>query len=52
MKDPVGREGKETRLVKGTASIRVVVVVAVTAVVAVGGIALERLEALVEKLAR
>lgn len=33
MKDPVGRVGKEVLPVNGTASIRVVVVVAVTAVV-------------------
>lgn len=52
MKDPVGREGKETLLVKGTASIKVVVIVAVTAVMAVRGLCSGRLEALVDKLAR
>lgn len=37
MNVPVGRAGKVTLLVIGTASIKVVVVVAVTAVVAVAG---------------
>lgn len=49
---PVGSGGKETLLVKGTASIRVVVVVAVTAVMAVEGMTAGMSEALFDKLAR